>query len=129
MIDFPRGLLTAHQEAVATRVLTHESTLRRHIVVSLSGAHAYGFPSPDSDLDLKGIHVAPTADLAGLNPPTLHADRVEVIERVEIDYTSNEIGQVLNGILKGNGNYIERILGRILLMRSPEAEELKPPVP
>ncbi|HYD42485.1 MAG TPA: nucleotidyltransferase domain-containing protein, partial [Anaeromyxobacter sp.] len=28
------------------------------MVISLSGAHAYGFPSPDSDLDLKVIYVA-----------------------------------------------------------------------
>ena len=26
----------------------------------VSGAHAYGFPSPDSDFDLKGAHVVPT---------------------------------------------------------------------
>ena len=30
------------------------------MVVLLSGAHAYGFPSPDSDLDLKAIHLADT---------------------------------------------------------------------
>jgi hypothetical protein len=35
----------------------------------LSGAHAYGFPSPDSDLDLKAIHVAKTADLLGFDVP------------------------------------------------------------
>ena len=46
------------QEAVVNRVLDEESSRRDHVVVYLSGAHAYGFPSPDSDLDLKAIHVA-----------------------------------------------------------------------
>jgi predicted nucleotidyltransferase len=40
------------------RVLEEEQARREHVVVYLSGAHAYGFPSPDSDLDLKAIHVA-----------------------------------------------------------------------
>jgi predicted nucleotidyltransferase len=36
---------------------------------------------------------------------------MEVIDGVEIDYSSNEIGPVLAAILKGNGNYIERVFG------------------
>jgi RNA repair pathway DNA polymerase beta family len=51
-----RDLLTEHQARVADRVLDEEATRREHLVVSLSGAHAYGFPSPDSDLDLKCVH-------------------------------------------------------------------------
>ncbi len=47
--------LTEHQREVAAEVLAHESTRRNHVVIALSGAHAYGFPSPDSDLDLKCV--------------------------------------------------------------------------
>ncbi|MDX2010186.1 MAG: nucleotidyltransferase domain-containing protein, partial [Myxococcaceae bacterium] len=46
-------VLTPHQLTVATRFLDEQAKAREHLVVSLSGAHAYGFPSPDSDLDLK----------------------------------------------------------------------------
>jgi hypothetical protein len=126
MIRLPPALLTPHQEAIAARVLGEESARRRHLVVSLSGAHAYGFPSPDSDLDLKGIHIEPTSGLVGLELPPLHADRMEIIEGVEIDYTSNELGAALHSILKGNGNYIERVLGSLLPVQSPELDELKP---
>ena len=45
-------VLTNKQRVAADRVLAEEETRHRHLVVSLSGAHAYGFPSPDSDLDL-----------------------------------------------------------------------------
>jgi predicted nucleotidyltransferase len=107
-------------------VLAEEERKRNHLVVALSGAHAYGFPSPDSDLDLKAIHIAPTRALLGLSePPTTH-DRMEVLEGVEIDYTSNELGAVLRGLLKGNGNYLERVLGAHLLLVNPLLEELVP---
>jgi predicted nucleotidyltransferase len=28
----------------------------------VSGAHLYGFPSPDSDYDLRGVHILPPAE-------------------------------------------------------------------
>ena len=120
------SVLTPAQQAVAERVLAEEEGRRRHLVVSLSGAHAYGFPSPDSDLDLKAIHIEPTARLLGLAVPSPSASRLEVIDGIEIDYTSNEIQPALVGILAGNGNYIERVLGAIPLRTAPELEELRP---
>ena len=66
--------------SVVERVLAEESAKRDHLVVALSGAHAYGFPSPDSDFDLKAVHVESTDRLLGLGSVPLHADRMEVIE-------------------------------------------------
>jgi predicted nucleotidyltransferase len=120
------SMLTPIQAQVSERVLDEESRARDHVVVSLSGAHAYGFPSPDSDLDLKAIHVERTARLLGLSVPAAHATRLEVIDGVEIDYSSNELGGVLFGIVHGNGNYVERILGALSLRSSSEHAELRP---
>lgn len=88
--------------------------------MGLSGAHAYGFPSPDSDLDLKCVHVAPTRDLVGLDVPAEPADRIDVVDGVELDYGSNELAPVLRGVIKGNGNFIERILGDLVLGGDPK---------
>ncbi len=122
MID----VLDQRQLAAASRLLDEESAGRRHLVVSLSGAHAYGFPSPDSDLDLKAIHIAPTDRLLGLSPPPQSApDRIEVLDGVEVDYSSNEVQPALVGILQGNGNFIERVLSRFVLRSSPEHESLR----
>ena len=108
-------------------MIGEESARREHVVVYLSGAHAYGFPSPDSDLDLKAIHVANTSALVGLNPPAGHVRSPRVrIDGVEIDYTSNEIAHVLAGILHGNGNFLERVLGRTVLASSPDFDPLRP---
>jgi hypothetical protein len=120
------ALLTEHQSRVAARILDEESQRREHLVVSLSGAHAYGFPSPDSDLDLKCIHVEPTRALLSLGWQHRPAERLEVVDGVEIDYSSNELQPVLLGILQGNGNYLERVLGALPLRAAPELEGLRP---
>ena len=43
-----------------------------------------------------------------------------------MDYTSNELQPVLMGILQGNGNYIERMLGPLQLHVDPELASLRP---
>jgi predicted nucleotidyltransferase len=113
-----------HQRDVAERVLAHEEQARRHVVVHLSGAHAYGFPSPDSDLDLKAIHVERTERLLGLSPPPAASNRLEVIEGVEIDYTSNELAVAVRGLLRGDGNMLERVCARAPLRSSAWLPEL-----
>ena len=60
-------VLTDHQTAVARTYLAARAAERHHLVVYLSGAHAYGFPSPDSDLDLKAVHIAPTGRLVAVS--------------------------------------------------------------
>ncbi len=122
----PWTLLTDAQRASSEAVIARESQARAHVVVSLSGAHAYGFLSPDSDVDLKAIHVAPTAKLLGLHPSTPSTERIEVLGGVEMDYSSNELGGVVGGMLKGNGNYLERVLGCNALLGSPWLDSLRP---
>ena len=118
-------VLNPAQRAVMERVIAEEERKRYHVVIALSGAHAYGFPSSDSDLDLKSVHIEPTARVLGLDTTAPHADRMEVVDQIEIDYTSNEIKPVLLGVLQGNGNYIERILGALIPHASPELDDLR----
>src|SRR6185436_13003103 len=111
----PLSVLTPKQTEVARAFVADRERERTHLVIYLSGAHAYGFPSPDSDLDLKCVHIAPTQRLVGLSPPDDPPDRIDIVDGVELDYGSNELAPVLRGILKGNGNYLERILGELVL--------------
>lgn len=124
-MDFLHG----QARVVAERVVYEEERRRRHIVISLSGSHAYGFPSPDSDLDLKAIHLEPTKNLLGLETAKESFDRLEVLDGVEIDYSTNELRGVLAGIAAGNGNYIERVLGALICKSSPLHQELCELVP
>lgn len=115
----PWSVVSAEQARVARAFLAERERERRHLVIYLSGAHAYGFPSPDSDLDLKCVHVAATGELVGLAPYEEPPDSIAVVEGVELDYGSNELGGVLRGCIKGNGNYLERILGELALGGDP----------
>ena len=120
-------LLTEHQNRVTDRVLDEESARRHHLVVSLTGAHAYGFPSPDSDVDLKSVHILPTAHLLRLEQRGgANAERLEVVDGIEMDYSSNELAPVLHGVLQGNGNFVERLLTPHALRAAPELEGLRP---
>lgn len=95
------------------------------LCIGVTGAHLYGFPSSDSDLDLKGVHVAPTAELVSLTPPADTVNFLGQFEGCEIDYTSHELGFVLRALLKGNGNMLERILSPLQIVETRLATELQ----
>jgi len=89
--------------------LARHQPLGRVLICAVTGSHHYGFPSADSDLDIKGIHLAPTERFLGMSrPPDAH-DRLTVFEGVECDLTTNEAGRALSLMMKGNGNMLERI--------------------
>ena len=105
-----REFLSTHTAKVA-----HARTLW----VGLTGSHTYGFPSPDSDIDLKGIHVFPAASLLGLSSPTLSYDFLGDWQGREFDFTLNELGKAASLILSGNGNVLERMLGPMPVLTTP----------
>lgn len=92
---------------------------RAFLVVALTGAHAYGFPSVDSDLDLKAIDAAPPSALLGLEEKTAPVEHVEVFEGREMDLSSHEAGLAVRLLLKGNGNMLERLLGPLPIATTP----------
>ncbi len=95
---------------VARRFLDQHPPPGTLLQCAISGAHLYGFPSPDSDLDLKGIHAAPTRELLGMQPRMEPHDLTEDLDGVECDLTTNEAASALRSLLAGNGNMLERIL-------------------
>ncbi|MEC7524952.1 MAG: nucleotidyltransferase domain-containing protein [Myxococcota bacterium] len=93
--------------------------------VGLVGAHYYGFPSADSDLDLKGMHLAPTRAVLGLTDPPETHDTLEIFEGDEHDLTTHEARQALSLLLKGNGNVLERIFTPLQLFEGEDLEALR----
>lgn len=120
------AVLTPPQRAAAEQTVAEEEGRRRHLVISLSGAHAYGFPSPDSDLDLKAVHAEAPEQLLGFPKAPAPVERLEWVSGVEVDYSSNELGHALLGVLKGNGNFIERFLSGFAVLGSPALLEVQP---
>ena len=94
---------------------------------AVTGSHMYGFASADSDLDIKGIHIAPTRSLLGLRRDQRSAahDTTENFEGVEFDFTTNEAGEALAILLSGNGSVLERILSPLQIVEHPNLAELQ----
>ena len=97
----------------------------RVLLCGVTGSHYYGFPSPDSDLDLKGIYLAPTRQLLGLGSPADVFDRITLFEGAEHDITLTEARQALDLLLRGNGNMLERITTPYQLFPTPELDQLR----
>lgn len=118
-------VLAPHQALVVEQRLREVAVHACPVVVSLSGSHAYGFPSPDSDVDVKAVHLDPISRFTGLSPGATTYNHVETFDGVEVDHTSNELGGVLRGVLQGNGNYVERVLGGLYFTTSTLLDEMQ----
>jgi len=110
---------------LARRFLEAQPIPGRVLLCAITGSHIYGFPSADSDLDLKGIHLTPLRRLLGLGRPKESFDRLELFEGTELDLTLTEARQALDLLLRGNGNMLERILSPLQLIDNEELQELR----
>ncbi|MGB4710280.1 MAG: nucleotidyltransferase domain-containing protein [Fuerstiella sp.] len=95
------------------------------IFASLSGAHLYGFPSPDSDFDIRGTHVLPLSNIVGMNIGPETIDRTDIIGGLEIDVVTHDFGMFCHLLLKKNGNILEQIYSPHVLQTSAEHDELR----
>jgi predicted nucleotidyltransferase len=94
------------------------------VVASLVGSHSYGFPSRDSDFDLKAIHLAPAEAFLGLTDPPSHREFLGVVDGLELDFTSHEARPALQRLLRGDGNVLERIFSPYQLLPEQESPRL-----
>ncbi|MET0419611.1 MAG: nucleotidyltransferase domain-containing protein [Actinoplanes sp.] len=82
---------------------------------TVSGAHLYGFPSRDSDVDLRGAHLLPVEQLIGLVEPaetrTVLADR----DGVELDLVTHDLRKFVRLMLRRNGYVLEQLLSPLVV--------------
>lgn len=95
------------------------------LFVTISGAHLYGFPSPDSDYDLRGVHMLPAQEVLGLGPYHETIERGGVREGREIDLVTHDIRKFFGLMLKKNGYVLEQLYSPLVVHSTPEHEELK----
>lgn len=95
------------------------------LFATISGAHLYGFPSPDSDFDLRGTHVLPLENVVGLDlrDETLQDSRI--IEGLEMDIVSHDVKKFFGLLLKKNGYVLEQLFSPLIVHTTPEHAELK----
>jgi hypothetical protein len=97
----------------------------RLLFATVSGAHLYGFPSPDSDWDLRGVHVLPPAEVVGLKdgPDTLTIE--EMRGDLELDLVTHDVKKFFGLLLRRNGYVLEQLFSPLVIVTTPEHDELK----
>jgi predicted nucleotidyltransferase len=95
------------------------------IFVTISGAHRYGFPSPDSDYDLRGVHVLPVRDVVGLDTGIETIEVSENQDGLQLDLVTHDIKKFFRLLLKKNGYVLEQLYSPLVVHTTPEHEELK----
>lgn len=96
----------------------------RLVFATISGAHLYGFDSVDSDVDLRGVHVLPLAEVAGLDlgPETLQD--MSLRDGVEIDLVTHDLLKFCRLLLRPNGYVAEQLLSPLVVVTSETHREL-----
>ena len=95
------------------------------LFATVSGAHLYGFPSPDSDFDLRGAHILPIEKVAGLDIRDETLEDSRVIEGLEMDIVSHDAKKFFGLLLKKNGYVLEQLYSPLIVHTTPEHDELK----
>jgi predicted nucleotidyltransferase len=95
------------------------------LFVTISGAHLYGFPSPDSDYDLRGVHVLPLENVIGLDTANETIERSEIRDGLEIDLVSHGARKFFSLMLRKNGYVLEQLYSPLILQTTPAHDELK----
>ncbi|WP_254511768.1 nucleotidyltransferase domain-containing protein [Anatilimnocola floriformis] len=95
------------------------------LFATISGAHLYGFPSADSDFDLRGVHLLPLTEVVGLNPGQETIEKSGFYDGLEIDLVTHDAHKFFGLMLKKNGYVLEQLLSPLVVHTTPEHEELK----
>jgi predicted nucleotidyltransferase len=97
--------------------------------MTVSGAHLYGFPSVDSDIDLRGVHLLPIEDVVGLTGGRDTVVWTYEHSGVEIDLVTHDLVKFCQMLLSRNGYVLEQVMSPLVVESGPVHEELKALVP
>jgi predicted nucleotidyltransferase len=103
---------------IATARAALSDVPHRVLFATLSGSHLYGFDSPDSDVDVRGMHAAPVASLLSLKPDRETIEVMAERDGFEIDLVTHEARKYLALLVKGNVNSVDQIVSPLVVITS-----------
>ena len=109
-------------DQMMTHVKSHPFPM---LFATISGAHLYGFPSPDSDFDLRGVHLLPLETVVSLDDGEQTVEKEGIYDGLEIDLVTHDAAKFFGLMLKRNGYVLEQLLSPLVVYSTPEHEELK----
>ncbi len=118
--------MVANQEILNSELLTVVAQQPYPLLfATVSGAHLYGFPSPDSDYDLRGVHLLPLHEVIGLETGRETIEVSNVQAGLEIDLVTHDLKKFFGLLLKRNGYVLEQLYSPLIVHTTPEHQELK----
>lgn len=91
----------------------------------MSGAHLYGFPSPDSDYNLRGVHYYPWSQVVGLETGQETIEVSCLKAELQIDLVTHEVKKFFGLLLKRNGYVLEQLYSPLVVQTTDVHDELK----
>ncbi len=95
------------------------------LFATVSGAHLYGFDSPDSDYDLRGAFVAPLDQVLRLGD---HEDTLAVFEvrdSKELDWVAHDLSKFARLMTRRNGYVLEQLYSPLVVHGGDWLDELR----
>jgi uncharacterized protein len=93
------------------------------IFATISGAHLYGFASPDSDVDLRGAFLHSARAVLGLRPPD---ETISIADKtaVDLDWVAHDIRKFARMMTNHNGYVLEQLFSPLAVLTTPAHAEL-----
>lgn len=113
--------MIAVPDSVRAAVAAHPYPL---VFATISGAHLYGFASADSDYDIRGVHLLPLEQIAGLGRGDATIERSDP-GPPELDLVTHDAEKFFRLLLKPNGYVLEQLYSPLVLATTPELAELR----
>ena len=84
--------------------------------VTVTGVDLYGFPSADSDFDLRGAFMLPLEEIIGIKKPKDTITRLTLERGLDVDLVVHDIGKFVQMLAQGNGSILEETLSPLVMM-------------
>jgi len=93
------------------------------VFATVSGAHLYGFASPDSDVDLRGAFMLPASEMLGLRAPS-ETITIEDKTTIDLDWVAHDIRKFARLMTNHNGYVLEQLYSPLVVVTTAGHEEL-----
>lgn len=103
---------------------TLAAVLHPLVFVTVSGAHLYGFPSADSDFDLRGSHLLPGEVFWGLNSPVETLEPQADTDAGLVEIVSHDLRKFVRLLLRPNGYVLEQLTSPLVVRTTPVHAEM-----
>lgn len=95
----------------------------RPVFATVSGAHLYGYASPDSDIDLRGAFLLRAEEMISINPPK-ETITIEQNTDIELDWVAHDLRKFARMMVSHNGYVMEQLFSPLVVVTTQLHEQL-----